>query len=89
MTKEISATTRMVLDSVRTLVIWIFSLALLGQQFYWLQLIGFLILLIGMCLYNGITFATTFIRIRTLILRRYRPMEEDVIENRDADDVNA
>lgn len=38
-TKEISATTRMVLDSVRTLVIWIFSLALKWQDFHYLQVI--------------------------------------------------
>lgn len=36
-TKEISATTRMVLDSVRTLVIWLFSLAVFNQPFEWLQ----------------------------------------------------
>lgn len=36
-TKEISATTRMVLDSVRTLVIWIFALAIGWQQFHYLQ----------------------------------------------------
>lgn len=38
-TKEISATTRMVLDSVRTLFIYIVSLALRWQTFYWLQVI--------------------------------------------------
>jgi hypothetical protein len=36
-TKELSATTRMVLDSVRTLVIWSVSLSLQWQQFYWPQ----------------------------------------------------
>ncbi|WAR14464.1 S35F6-like protein [Mya arenaria] len=36
-TKELSATTRMVLDSVRTLVIWMFSLAVKWQDFQWLQ----------------------------------------------------
>uniref|UniRef100_A0AAR5Q7F1 EamA domain-containing protein n=1 Tax=Dendroctonus ponderosae TaxID=77166 RepID=A0AAR5Q7F1_DENPD len=36
-TKEMSATTRMVLDSVRTIVIWVFSLAFFGQAFHWLQ----------------------------------------------------
>lgn len=36
-TKELSATTRMVLDSVRTLVIWIFSLAVGWQHFHYLQ----------------------------------------------------
>ena len=32
-----SATTRMVLDSVRTLVIWTVSLSLHWQKFYWPQ----------------------------------------------------
>lgn len=36
-TKELSATTRMVLDSVRTLVVWLFSLAVGWQPFQWLQ----------------------------------------------------
>lgn len=36
-TKELSATTRMVLDSVRTLVIWLVSLALSWQDFHLLQ----------------------------------------------------
>jgi len=53
-TKELSATTRMVLDSVRTLVIWTVSLALHWQQFYWPQIIGFFLLVVGMCLYNNI-----------------------------------
>jgi len=53
-TKELSATTRMVLDSVRTLVIWAVSMLIGWQTFYYLQLIGFCILLIGMMLYNDI-----------------------------------
>merc|ERR1712062_219332 len=40
-TKEMSATTRMVLDSVRTLVIWGVSLAVGWQEFQYLQLLGF------------------------------------------------
>jgi hypothetical protein len=39
-TKELSATTRMVLDSGRTLIIWIVSLALQWQPFYPLQISG-------------------------------------------------
>ncbi|KAJ8933758.1 hypothetical protein NQ314_013791 [Rhamnusium bicolor] len=86
-TKELSATTRMVLDSIRTIVIWIFSLAFLGQKFHWLQLLGFLFLLIGMCLYNGITFSATFLKIRSFInRRRYSTMEEEIIDNRNAED---
>merc|ERR1712098_661477 len=53
-TKELSATTRMVLDSVRTLVIWAFNLAVSWQKFQYLQPIGFIVLLSGMCLYNDL-----------------------------------
>lgn len=53
-TKELSATTRMVLDSVRTLVVWLFSLAVGWQLFHYLQPIGFLILVIGMFVYNDV-----------------------------------
>ncbi|XP_074471613.1 solute carrier family 35 member F6 [Sebastes fasciatus] len=53
-TKEISATTRMVLDSLRTLVIWVVSLALGWEHFQGLQVLGFLVLLVGTALYNGL-----------------------------------
>ena len=53
-TKEMSATTRMVLDSMRTLIIWMVSIAVGWQHFYALQLLGFVILITGMCIYNDI-----------------------------------
>ncbi|OWF42217.1 solute carrier family 35 member F6-like [Mizuhopecten yessoensis] len=53
-TKSQSATTRMVLDSVRTLAIWLISLMLSWQQFELLQVFGFLLLIVGMCLYYNI-----------------------------------
>ena len=59
MTKELTATTRMVLDSVRTLVIWVVSMAIGWQSFFFLQLIGFCILLVGMMLYNDIIILPT------------------------------
>ena len=65
-TKELSATTRMVLDSVRTLVIWAVSMLIGWQTFYYLQLIGFCILLIGMMLYNDIIILPFFKLIRLL-----------------------
>lgn len=86
-TKEMSATTRMVLDSVRTIVIWVFSLAFFGQAFHWLQLFGFVLLIIGMCLYNGITFTSTFMYVRAAIYRRTgRNYMEDSIINTNAED---
>ncbi|CAN7986839.1 unnamed protein product [Ixodes pacificus] len=53
-TKELSATTRMVLDSVRTLFIWVFSLAVRWQSFNWTQIVGFVVLILGMFLYNNV-----------------------------------
>ena len=40
-TKEMSATTRMVLDSCRTVVIWVFSMAVGWQQFRLVKLRAF------------------------------------------------
>jgi hypothetical protein len=53
-TKELSSTTRMVLDSGRTLIIWAVSLALSWQKFFALQIVGFLLLVVGMGIYNGV-----------------------------------
>lgn len=53
-TKELSATTRMVLDSVRTLVVWAVSLLIPWQKFQYLQPVGFIVLIIGMMIYNDI-----------------------------------
>ncbi|KAJ8391533.1 hypothetical protein AAFF_G00088550 [Aldrovandia affinis] len=53
-TKEMSATTRMVLDSLRTVVIWAVSLAVGWEKFHGLQVLGFIVLLAGTGLYNGL-----------------------------------
>ena len=57
-TKELSATTSMVLDSVRTLVVWTVTLLpfVKWEEFHFLQLIGFIVLVTGMCIYNNIIF---------------------------------
>jgi len=51
-TKHVNATTRMVLDSIRTFIIWGVSLAVGWQEFQYLQVIGFVLLLIGTAIYN-------------------------------------
>jgi hypothetical protein len=53
-TKHVNAATRMVLDSLRTMVIWGFSLAVGWEKFCWVQIIGFLLLLTGTVIYNGL-----------------------------------
>ncbi|XP_014675680.1 PREDICTED: solute carrier family 35 member F6-like isoform X2 [Priapulus caudatus] len=55
-TMEFSATTRMVLDSLRTLLIWAMSLALGWQSFQYLQIIGFILLIMGTFVYNDVIF---------------------------------
>lgn len=59
-TKHLNAATRMVLDSVRTIVIWAVSVAVgwdvihLDDPGFWMQLAGFVILLLGTVVYNSI-----------------------------------
>ena len=43
-TKYMSATHRMVLDSLRTIIIWVVGIFAFGETFSWLQLGGFVIL---------------------------------------------
>ena len=50
-TKTMSATTRMVLDSVRTIFIWVFSLSIMWQSFEALQPVGYFMLFVGTCIY--------------------------------------
>jgi len=78
-TKELSATTRMVLDSVRTLVIWMVSIAVGWQMFFALQLAGFCILVVGMCLYNDILILPTV----RLVATKLGLMDVEVAEYRD------
>jgi hypothetical protein len=71
-TKEMSATTRMVLDSVRTLVIWGVSLAIGWQPFQALQLLGFAVLVTGMCVYNDIVIGKIILFFVCFIFRMHK-----------------
>lgn len=51
-TRVLSGAHRMVLDSMRTFVVWAASLILGWEQFHLLQLIGFLVMLFGTATYN-------------------------------------
>ncbi|KOC69414.1 Transmembrane protein C2orf18 like protein, partial [Habropoda laboriosa] len=87
-TKEKSATTRMILDSIRTIVIWAFSLAFEWQTFYYLQLIGFTILLVGMCCYNNVIIPQLLRKCRYRLCRHRPPSnDQEQIINTAADDV--
>ena len=69
----------MVLDSVRTLVIWVVSMAIGWQNFFFLQLIGFFILITGMMLYNDIIILPAI----KMIGVKIGCMEAEVTEYRD------
>ena len=56
-TQKMSATTRMVLDSVRTLFIWIISVSVGWQKFNFMQPIGFVMLVVGTFIYYNLVFA--------------------------------
>ncbi|KZC11786.1 PREDICTED: solute carrier family 35 member F6 [Dufourea novaeangliae] len=85
-TKEMSATTRMILDSIRTFVIWGFSLAFGWQAFHYLQLLGFAILFIGLSCYNNIIVPQLVRKCRYRLGRHRSPSNERII-NIAADDV--
>lgn len=53
-TSTMNATTRMVLDSVRTIFIWAFSLGIRWQDFQPLQPVGYFVLFLGTCIYYDI-----------------------------------
>lgn len=53
-TKHINASTRMVLDSMRTLIVWAFSMGVKWEAFCYVQIIGFVTLLSGTLIYNEI-----------------------------------
>lgn len=78
-TKEMSATTRMVLDSVRTLFIWLISLALGWQEFHALQILGFFVLIFGLFVYNDLIPSHSDLRQSWSIRRTPREDEEDII----------
>ncbi|TVY47310.1 Uncharacterized protein LOCC1_G002958 [Lachnellula occidentalis] len=53
-TRSVSATSRSTIDTCRTLFIWIISLFLGWESFKWLQVLGFVLLVYGTFLFNGI-----------------------------------
>ncbi|KAH3670432.1 hypothetical protein OGAPHI_000947 [Ogataea philodendri] len=54
LTHTLSATSRSTIDTSRTLLVWLVSLALGWEQFKTLQLLGFSLLLYGTLVFNGV-----------------------------------
>lgn len=53
-TKIVSATSRATIDTFRTMFVWGISLALGWEIFLWLQIVGFVILVLGTMFYNEV-----------------------------------
>jgi len=53
-TRSVSATSRSTIDTCRTLFIWLVSLGLGWESFKWLQVLGFVLLVYGTFLFNGL-----------------------------------
>jgi hypothetical protein len=53
-TKEMSATTRAVLDSTRTVFIWAFSLIVKWDKFHYYQPVGYFLLLAGIAVFYNL-----------------------------------
>ncbi|KAI5804414.1 hypothetical protein EDC01DRAFT_643313 [Geopyxis carbonaria] len=81
-TRSISATARSIIDTCRTLFIWIVSLALHWESFKWLQILGFALLVYGTFLFNELV-QDPF---RNCV-RRLRPDEDDSAHPEDRDEL--
>lgn len=66
-TKELSATTRTVLDSVRTLVIWSVSLLLHWQNFYWPQVLNYPFLPLNIIMFCMLMYFYCLLRLSDLL----------------------
>ncbi|KAL9581509.1 MAG: hypothetical protein Q9203_005865 [Teloschistes exilis] len=78
-TRSVSATARSIIDTCRTLFIWIVSLGLGWESFKWLQIVGFALLVYGTFLFNDIVRPP----LKACVVRR-RPeplLEEEPIEH--------
>ena len=58
-TKTMNATTRMVLDTLRSIIIWVISLGVGWQQFEPLQPVGYVILFVGIWIYYDLIIMPT------------------------------
>lgn len=68
--RYISATARTTIDTSRTLFIWLISLYLGWETFIWLEVVGFLVLIYGTFLFNGLIPACPAFVTRAMSRRR-------------------
>lgn len=76
-TKEISATTRTMLDSICTLVIWLVSLGVGWENFQYLQVVGYIVLVLGMFIYHDMVFTPFFREKGWLNCKSCQPVDDE------------
>lgn len=77
-TKYATAAQRSTVDTSRTLLIWIFSLILGWESFLALELIGFILLVVGTLVYNEIVIIPIgFMSRNTRVIMKNREAEEE------------
>ena len=53
-TKHASSLARSTIDTCRTVLVWVLSMIIGWEQFIWVQLIGFIVLILGTAIYNEV-----------------------------------
>jgi len=56
-TRYLSSPVRAVVDNLRTIIVWVFFMVVktnIPETFHWLQLIGFIVLVLGTLVYNEV-----------------------------------
>jgi len=88
LTKEMTATTRMILETLRTFVVWVVSLGLEWQKFYYLQPLGFVVMIIGFFLYYDILILPCARRCNNITRDRIteRQQKHAVFDNKNIDE---
>ena len=77
-TKYATAAQRSTVDTSRTLLIWIFSLALGWESFLGLELLGFVLLVLGTLIYNEIYVVPIgFMSFNTRLIMKEREAKEE------------
>jgi drug/metabolite transporter (DMT)-like permease len=59
-TRYASALARSTLDSARIVLVWVFSIVIGWEEFQWLEIVGFVVLVFGTLVFNGILIIPLF-----------------------------
>ena len=66
-TKILTSTTRVVFANIRIILVWFVAIFIKWESFHWLQLLGFVLLIIGTLIYNNAFFKRNMNQLQVLI----------------------